>query len=86
LERVPKIKSEALAANGALIIKGSSYRPVSSQGLYFGIPIPAPLLYLVEVGSVGIERVVGFFVGAVVGPRRSSCSRLFPGMKARALD
>ena len=30
-------------------------------------PIPAPLLDLVEVAPVGLERVVGFFVRAVVG-------------------
>ena len=29
-------------------------------------PIPAPLLDLVEVAPVGVERVVGFFVGPVV--------------------
>ena len=30
-------------------------------------PIPAPLLDLVEVAPVGVERVVGFFGGPVVG-------------------
>ena len=31
------------------------------------LPIPAPLLDLPEVAPVGVERVVGFFVGPVVG-------------------
>jgi hypothetical protein len=34
------------------------------------LPIPAPLLDLLEVAPVGVERVVGFFVGPVVGHRR----------------
>jgi hypothetical protein len=34
------------------------------------LSIPAPLLNLVEVALVGVERVVGFFVGPVVGHRR----------------
>ena len=42
---------------------------VSCEQLFFNArPIPAPLLNLVEVASVGVERVVGFFVRpAVVG-------------------
>jgi hypothetical protein len=34
----------------------------SEQHILNALPIPAPLLDLVEVAPVGIERVVGFFV------------------------
>ena len=37
----------------------------SEQQFLNPLPIPAPLLNLVEVAPVGIERVVGFFVGPV---------------------
>jgi hypothetical protein len=30
-------------------------------------PIPAPFLLFLEVAPVGVERIVGFFVGPVVG-------------------
>src|SRR5262249_7755502 len=33
------------------------------------LPIPAPLLNLIEVAPVGVERVVGFFVGPVIEHR-----------------
>jgi hypothetical protein len=39
----------------------------SEQQFLNALPIPAPLLHFVEVAPVRIERVVGFFVGPVVG-------------------
>jgi hypothetical protein len=37
------------------------------QQFFDTLPIAAPLLDFVEVGPVGVERVVGFFSGPVVG-------------------
>jgi hypothetical protein len=46
-----------------------------------GKPAPTLLLDLVEVAPVGIERVVGFFVGPVfVGGDRGICSTLYAAM------
>ena len=50
----------------------------------FGFDIPAPLLDLVEVALVGVERVVDFFVGPVVG-HFSICSTCIASSQGTAL-
>ena len=58
---------------GLLVMKRSKIRWAlarlfpAKQHLLDALPIPAPLLDLVEVALVGIERIVRFFVGPVVG-------------------
>jgi len=42
---------------------GLSEAVSSKQRFFDALPIPAPLLDLVEAAPIGVERVVGFFVG-----------------------
>jgi hypothetical protein len=55
------------------------------QQFFDALPIPAPFLHFVEVAPVGVERIVGFFVGPVVGhpPYFTSPLAFYFGLFAR---